>query len=98
MLILLELPLHLLGSMLNGKNISPLTLITCGLVLHSWLYIEIQLSGIAFKELAFVKSDKIVNPMKNTFLVNLNVFIYTVLLFFIKYFWMSLISSISVAL
>ena len=55
---------------------SPLTLTTCGLVLHSWLFNE-----IAFKELAFVKSDKIVNPMKNTFVTNLNIFIYTMLFF-----------------
>ena len=39
-----------------------LTLTICGLVLHSWLIIEIHLN-----ELEFVKLDKIVNPMKNTF-------------------------------
>ena len=39
-----------------------LTLTTYGLALHAWLFIEIQL-----KEFAFVKPDKIVNPMKNAF-------------------------------
>ena len=56
---------------------SPLTLTTCGLVLHSWLFIEIQL-----KEFPFVRLDKIMNPSKNTFLTNLNIFIYTMLFFF----------------
>ena len=59
-------------SIINGKNTgsSPLTLTTCGLVLHFWFFIQIQLNGIAFKELAFVKSDKIVNPRKSGFLIN----------------------------
>ena len=39
-----------------------LTVIISGLALHAWLFIEIQL-----KKLAFVKIDKIVNPMKHTF-------------------------------
>ena len=69
-----------------------LTLITCGLVLHSWLFIEIQLN-----ELAFVKLDKIVNSMKNTFLTNLNISIYTMLFFSSNNLWMSTISSTSVA-
>ena len=42
-----------------------LTLITWGLVLHSRFFIEIQ-----FNEFAFVKYDKNVNLMKNTFLMN----------------------------
>ena len=74
-----------------GLLLSKLT--TCGLVLHSWFFIKIQLNG----EFAFAKFDKIVNPMKKTFLTNLNIFIYTMLLFFIKYLWMSLISSTSEA-
>ena len=41
---------------------SPLTLATCGLVLHSSLLIEIQLN-----EFMLVKLDKIINPVKNTF-------------------------------
>ena len=95
-LILLQLPLHLLVSILTRKNTgsSPLTLITCGLALHSWLFIEIQFNG----EFAFVKSDKIVNPMKNIFLTNLNIFIYIMLCFLIKYLWMSLKSSTSITL
>ena len=67
-----------------------LILIIYGLILHSWFFTEIQSK-------AFVKFDKIVNPKKNTFLTNLNIFIYTMLFFFIKYLWMSLISSASVA-
>ena len=57
-----------------------LTLTICGLALHSSLIVEIQLS-----EIAFVKLDKIVNPMKNAFLTNPNIFIYTMLFFFMKY-------------
>ena len=69
-----------------------LTLIISGLALHAWLIIEIQL-----KELAFVKIDKIANPTKNTFLTNPNIFIYTMLFFFIKHLWISTIWSTSVA-
>ena len=47
-----------------------------GLALHVWLITEIQLNA-----LAFVKLDKIVNPMKKTFLTNLNIFIFTMLFF-----------------
>ena len=59
------MPLHLFVLILKGQNMGLLllTLTTCGLVLHSWFFIEIQLNG----ELAFVKFDKIVNPIKNTF-------------------------------
>ena len=53
-----------------------LTLTFCGLALHAWLFIEIQL-----KEIAFVKLDRIVNPTKNTFLTNPNTFIHTMLFF-----------------
>ena len=53
-----------------------LTLISYGLVLNSWFFIEIQFNGVAF-----VKFDKIVNPMENTFLTNLNIFIYTMFFF-----------------
>ena len=70
-----------------------LTLTISGLALHGWLFIEIEL-----KELAFVKFDRIVNPTKNTFLTNLNIFIYIMSFFFIKYLWMSLILSTSVEL
>ena len=52
-----------------------LTLTICGLVLHSWFFIEIQFNGIAFKELAFVNSDKIFDPMKNVFFNELKHFI-----------------------
>ena len=69
-----------------------LTLITCNLALHYWFFIEIQLNGIAF-----MKFEKIVNPMKNNFSTNPNIFIYIMLFSFIKYWWMSLISSTSVA-
>ena len=69
-----------------------LTLKISGLALHYWLFIEMQLN-----EFAFVKLDRIVNPVKNTFLTNLVIFIYIISFFFIKYLWMSLISSASVA-
>ena len=69
-----------------------LTLTISGLPLHYWLLIEIQLN-----EFAFVKRDRTVNPVKNTFLTNLIIFIYTISFFFIKHLWMSLISSASVA-
>ena len=75
-----------------------LTFIISGLALHSWLFIEIQLNGIALNELAFLKFDRIVNPIKNTFLTNPNTLIYTMSFFFIKYLWMSLISSIAIEL
>ena len=55
---------------------APLTLATWDLVLHSWLFIEIQL-----KEFAFAKAGKVVNPTKETFLTNLNIFIYTMFFF-----------------
>ena len=53
-----------------------LTLISYGLVLNSWFFIEIQFNGVAF-----VKFDEIVNPMENTFLTNLNIFVYTMFFF-----------------
>ena len=64
LLMLMQLPLHLLVLILKGKNTgsSPLTLIICGLSLHSWLFIEIQLN-----EIALVKVDKNANPVKNPF-------------------------------
>ena len=54
-----------------------LTLATCNLVLHYWLFIQKQLN----REFAFVKFDKTVNPMKNIFLTNLNILI-NIMLFF----------------
>ena len=57
----------------------PLTLIISGLVSHGWLLIEIQLN-----EFTFVKLDRIVNLVKNTFFTNPNIFIYTKPFFFIK--------------
>ena len=92
-LILLQLPLHLFVLILKELNIGLLlqTLIISGLDLHDWLLIEIQIN-----EFTIVKLDKIVNPIKNTFLPNLNIFIYTISFFFIKYLWMSLTSSTSV--
>ena len=63
----------------NGKNTGSflLTLTTCGFVLHSRLFIEIQLN-----ELALAEPDKKANPMENTFLTNPNIFIYTISFFF----------------
>ena len=48
-------------------------LIISGLVLHGWLLIEIQLN-----EFTLAKLDRIVNPITNTFLTNLNISIYTI--------------------
>ena len=45
-----------------------LTLIISGLPLHAWLVIEIQLN-----EFSFLKPDRIVNPIENTFLMNPNI-------------------------
>ena len=63
LLILLQLPLHLLVLILKGKNTGspPLRLTICYLTLHSWLFIEIQLN-----KFMLVKVDKNVNPVKNT--------------------------------
>ena len=52
-----------------------LTLTISGLALRGWLFIGIQLNGITFKELGFVKFDRIVNPTKNTSLTNPNILI-----------------------
>ena len=62
------------------------------LALHGWLLIEIRLN-----EFTFVKLDRIVNPVKNTFLANLNIFVYTISFFFINHLWISLMLSTSVA-
>ena len=43
---------------------------------------------------AFVKFDKIVNPRKNTFLISLNICIYTISYFDIKYLWTYGIASL----
>ena len=77
-----------------------LTLTISGFALHAWLFIEIQLnvvtfSGIAFHKLTFVKLDKIVNPIKNIFLTNLNIFIYTVIFF--HYIFMNVNNIISIS-
>ena len=42
-------------------------------------------SGALLNGIAFEKLDRIVNPVKKTFLTNLNKFIYTISFFFIKY-------------
>ena len=73
-----------------------LTLIISGLALQIWLLIEIQLNGIAFNGIAFVKFDRIVNPIKNTILTKSNNFHLHYVIFFIKYLGMSTISSTSV--
>ena len=44
-----------------------LTLTTSGLALHFWLLIEILLNVVAFNGIAFVKTDRIVNPIKTFF-------------------------------
>ena len=62
-----------------------LTLTTCGLVLHSWFFIEVQFNGIALNGITLVKFYRIVNPMKNTLLTNPHIFIYTMSFIFIKH-------------
>ena len=73
---------------LKGKRIdsSLLTLTICGLTLHSWLFIEIELNGIAFSgatlnKFTLVEVDKNVNPVKKTlfnkpkyFIIHVNLF------------------------
>ena len=64
LLILLQLPLHLLVLILKGKNTgsSLLTLTNCGLTLHSSLFIEIQLN-----QFMLVKVGKNTNLVKKHF-------------------------------
>ena len=64
LLILLQLPLHLLVLILKGKNTGsfPLTLTICGLTLHFRLFIEMQLN-----KFTLVKVDKNANPVKKHF-------------------------------
>ena len=71
-LILFQLPLHLLVLILKGLNTgsSLLKLTVCGLTLHYWLFIEIHLSGVTAN-----KKKKKKNFVKNTFLINSNIFI-----------------------
>ena len=79
-----------------------LTSTISGLALHGWLFTEIPLnlfafSGAVLNGIVFMKLDRIVNPVKNTFLTNPAIFVYTISFFFIKYLWMSTVSSTSVA-
>ena len=46
-----------------------LRLITSGLTLHAWLFVEIQLNGVVLTKL-----DQKANPVKNISLINLNIF------------------------
>ena len=64
LLVLLQPPLHLLALILKEKKagLSTLTLIICGLTLHSLFVIEIQVN-----EFTPVKVDKNANSLKNTF-------------------------------
>ena len=89
LLILLQLPLHLLVLILKGKNTgsSPLTLTIYGLTLHSWnIEIEIQLNGNAFSgaalnEFTLVKVDKNDNTIKRHLSKNPNILLYYVIFF-----------------
>ena len=78
LLILLQLPSHLLASILKGKNTvsSLLTLTICGLTLHSYLFSEIQI-----KIFTLFKVDKKGNPVKKHLLINSNIMLYNVILF-----------------
>ena len=68
-LIFLQLPLHLLVLILKGQNTSSslLTLIISGLTLHYWLFIEIQINGVALNGFTYDKT------VKNIFSINLNI-------------------------
>ena len=70
LLILLQLPSHLLTSILKGKNT------VCGLTLHSCLFSEIQI-----KIFTLFKVDKKGNPVKKHLLINSNIMLYNVILF-----------------
>ena len=63
------------------NKIIPLTLITCGLTLYSWFFIEIQLNGTAFNKCIRAKVDKNANPVKKHFLINASILLYYVILF-----------------
>ena len=78
LLILLQLPSHLLTSILKGKNTvsSLLALTICGLTLHSCLFSEIQI-----KIFTLFKVDKKGNPVKKHLLINSNIMLYNVILF-----------------
>ena len=78
LLILLQLPSHLLTSILKGKNTvsSLLTLTICGLTLHSCLFSEIQI-----KIFTLFKVNKKGNPVKKHHLINSNIMLYNVILF-----------------
>ena len=52
-----------------------LTLTFSRLALHGWLFFKIHLNGTTFKELEFVKFDRILNPTENAFLTNPNIFL-----------------------
>ena len=92
-LILLQLPIHFFILILKGQNIGLilLLLIIYGLTLDSWFFIEIHFN-------TFVKFNKTVNTKTKTFLTKLNILIYTILFFFIKYLWIFSISEVVIAL
>ena len=71
---------HLLVLILKGKNTgsSLLRLTICGLTLHSWLFIEIKLNGIAFsgaalKKFTLAKVNIYANLVKKHLLINPNI-------------------------
>ena len=68
---------------------SPLTLTSCGLTLHSWLFTEIQLSGAALYEFTPVKVNKNAYLVKKHFLINPSILF--------EWFWMSEILSTAIA-
>ena len=53
-----------------------LTLTICGLTLHSWLFIKIQLN-----KFMSVKADKNFNPVKKHFLINPSILLYYAIFF-----------------
>ena len=67
LLILLQLPLHLLVLILKGKSTGSL---------HSWLFTEIQNN-----KFTLVKVDKNIIPVRKDLLINPNILLYHVILF-----------------
>ena len=72
LLIFLQLLLHFLVLILKGKNtcLFLLKLTTCGISLHFWLFIGIQLSEVALNKFMVVKVNENANPVKKAILIN----------------------------
>ena len=97
-LMLLWLPLHLCVLILKGKKYG---FIATNINNFCFFTFEMHFNGAALNGVALNgftpdKIDKIVNPVKSNFFYELKHF-YIILFFFMKYLWMSNISSTSLA-